>query len=240
MVIAAITSCTNTSNPRCMIGAGLLARNAVARGLKAQPWVKTSLSPGSRVVAVPEERPADALERSASARRLRLHDLHGQLRRAADAESREAIETRPDRGAVLSGNRNFDGRIHPAVRANFLASPPLVVAYALAGTVLFNLDQRAARLAPTASRSTCATSGPTAGDPPHHRAALTPALFASATPPSSRAARMAGLTRAGATVRVEAGQHFHPAAALLRGHAASRRRPRISAARGCWACSATC
>ena len=141
-MIAAITSCTNTSNPAVMIGAGLLARNAVARGLKARSWVKTSLSPGSRVVA-------DYLERSGLQRSLDALGFHttgfgcmscmgnsgplpGPVSEAIEANGITAV-------AVLSGNRNFEGRIHPSVRANFLASPPLVVAYALAGTVLTDL-----------------------------------------------------------------------------------------------------
>jgi aconitate hydratase len=142
VVIAAITSCTNTSNPALMVGAGLLARNAVARGLKAKPWVKTSLSPGSRVVA-------DYLERSGLQRSLDALGFQpvgfgcmtcmgnsGPLP-AAIAQDIEANNVAAV--AVLSGNRNFEGRIHPLARANFLASPPLVVAYALAGTVLVNL-----------------------------------------------------------------------------------------------------
>ncbi|MBI2959504.1 MAG: aconitate hydratase AcnA [Betaproteobacteria bacterium] len=142
VVIAAITSCTNTSNPAVMIGAGLLARNAVARGLKAKPWVKTSLSPGSRVVA-------DYLERSGLQRWLdelgfrpagfgcmtcvgNSGPLPDPIAEALDANGLTVA-------AVLSGNRNFEGRVHPQVRANFLASPPLVVAYAIAGTILADL-----------------------------------------------------------------------------------------------------
>ena len=138
VVIAAITSCTNTSNPAVMIGAGLLARNAVARGLKPRPWVKTSLSPGSRVVA-------DYLEKSGLQRSLDALGFQpvgygcmtcmgnsGPLPAEVDAGSTAV--------AVLSGNRNFEGRVHPAVRAAFLASPPLVVAYALAGSVLVDLE----------------------------------------------------------------------------------------------------
>jgi len=142
VVIAAITSCTNTSNPEVMIGAGLLARNAVTRGLRGRPWVKTSLSPGSRVVA-------DYLARSGLQRSLDALGFQpvgfgcmtcmgnsGPLPAAAA----EAIEADGAMAvAVLSGNRNFEGRIHPSVRANFLASPPLVVAYALAGSVLVDL-----------------------------------------------------------------------------------------------------
>ena len=142
IVIAAITSCTNTSNPHVMIGAGLLARNAVARGLKTRSWVKTSLSPGSRVVA-------DYLAKSGLQTSLDALGFHpagfgcmtcmgnsGPL----PATVAEAIEDGSlATVAVLSGNRNFEGRVHPAVRANFLASPPLVVAYALAGSVLTDL-----------------------------------------------------------------------------------------------------
>jgi aconitate hydratase len=142
VVIAAITSCTNTSNPAVMIGAGLLARNAVARGLKPRPWVKTSLSPGSRVVA-------DYLEKSGLQESLdalgfqpagygcmtcmgNSGPLPGEADEAIKADGLTTV-------AVLSGNRNFEGRVHPAVRAAFLASPPLVVAYALAGSVLVDL-----------------------------------------------------------------------------------------------------
>ena len=142
VVIAAITSCTNTSNPAVMIGAGLLARNAVARGLKARPWVKTSLSPGSRVVA--DYLAQSGLQRSLDALGFHLvgfgcmtcmgnsGPLPAPVADAIEADGITAV-------AVLSGNRNFEGRIHPSVRANFLASPPLVVAYALAGSVLVDL-----------------------------------------------------------------------------------------------------
>jgi aconitate hydratase A / 2-methylisocitrate dehydratase len=139
VLIAAITSCTNTSNPAVMVAAGLLARNANARGLTARPWVKTSLAPGSRVVT-------DYLQRAGL-----LDDLDalgfytvgfgcttcignsGPLKPEIAAAIREGDIVG---ASVLSGNRNFEGRIHPQVRMNFLASPPLVVAYALAG----NLD----------------------------------------------------------------------------------------------------
>ncbi len=136
VVIAAITSCTNTSNPSVLIGAGLLARNAVERGLRTQPWVKTSLAPGSKVVT-------DYLEKAGLQTyldRLGFH-LIGYGCTTCIGNSGplppDVAETVADRdlivAAVLSGNRNFEGRIHPQVRANYLASPPLVVAYALAG-----------------------------------------------------------------------------------------------------------
>ena len=136
VVIAAITSCTNTSNPAVMIGAGLLARNAIARGLTCQPWVKTSLAPGSKVVT-------DYLTKAGLQQYLDQlgFELVGYGCTTCIGNSGplpdEVAQTVADHdlivAAVLSGNRNFEGRIHPQVRANYLASPPLVVAYALAG-----------------------------------------------------------------------------------------------------------
>lgn len=141
MVIAAITSCTNTSNPAVMMAAGLLAEKALAKGLQRKPWVKTSLAPGSKVVT-------DYLTRAGLQSALDQLGFNlvgygcttcignsGPLSEAIDS----AIEAnRLTVCAVLSGNRNFEGRIHPRVKANWLASPPLVVAFALAGTV--NID----------------------------------------------------------------------------------------------------
>ena len=142
VVIAAITSCTNTSNPAVMVGAGLLARNAVAKGLQSKPWVKTSLAPGSKVVTeyLTKTDLLDDLEQ------LGFNVVgygcttcignSGPL----PAEVAEAIQANDLVGcSVLSGNRNFEGRIHPLVRMNFLASPPLVVAYALAGNMHVDL-----------------------------------------------------------------------------------------------------
>ena len=143
VVIAAITSCTNTSNPDVMIGAGLLARNALARGLKVQPWVKTSLSPGSRRVA--EYLALAGLDEPLAQLGFQVVGYgcmtcmgsSGSLPDDVDRQIREAgVRT----VAVLSGNRNFEARIHPLARANYLASPPLVVAYALAGSVLTDLE----------------------------------------------------------------------------------------------------
>ncbi len=144
VIIAAITSCTNTSNPAVMVGAGLLAKKAVARGLKPPPTVKTSLSPGSRVVS-------DYLQKNGLLEPLanlgftiagygcmtcmgNSGSIADDVAAAVDANDTAAV-------AVLSGNRNFEGRIHPHARANFLASPPLVVAYALAGTILKDLTR---------------------------------------------------------------------------------------------------
>jgi aconitate hydratase len=144
VVIAAITSCTNTSNPSVMLCAGLLARNAVARGLRVQPWVKTSLAPGSKVVTryLEEAGVMPALEV------LKFHVVGygcttciGNSGPLPDAISRAIHEHDLIAVSVLSGNRNFEGRISPDVRANYLASPPLVVAYALAGRMDFDLTR---------------------------------------------------------------------------------------------------
>jgi len=142
VVIAAITSCTNTSNPGVMLAAGLLARNAVKRGLRAQPWVKTSLAPGSRVVT-DYYRQAGLL---GDLEQLGFHVVGygcttciGNSGPVPDEVSRAVSEGNLVAAAVLSGNRNFEGRVHPIVKANYLASPPLVVAYALAGTVDIDL-----------------------------------------------------------------------------------------------------
>jgi aconitate hydratase len=144
VVLAAITSCTNTSNPAAMIAAGLLARAAVGRGLKTRPWVKASLAPGSRVVADY----LDAAGLTESLERLRFHVVgfgcttcNGNSGPLAPAVSRAIRAADLAAVAVLSGNRNFDGRIHPEVRASYLASPPLVVAYALAGTMDIDLSR---------------------------------------------------------------------------------------------------
>jgi len=142
VVIAAITSCTNTSNPSVMVAAGLLAKKAVERGLKTQPWVKTSLAPGSKVVT-------NYLERAGLMPYLEALGFHlvgygcttciGNSGPLPEAVSRAVEEGNLVVVSVLSGNRNFEGRINPDVRANYLASPPLVVAYALAGRIDIDL-----------------------------------------------------------------------------------------------------
>lgn len=142
VVIAAITSCTNTSNPSVMVGAGLLARNAVARGLQRKPWVKSSLAPGSRVVTeylrkAGLDEPLDALGfQTVGYGCTTCIGNSGPLPApVADAvNTNDLVVT-----SVLSGNRNFEGRVNPLVKANYLASPPLVVAYAIAGTVDIDL-----------------------------------------------------------------------------------------------------
>ena len=142
VLIAAITSCTNTSNPSVMLAAGLLARKARERGLKAKPWVKTSLAPGSRVVTDYYKK-ADLLDDLAAVGFYLVGygcttciGNSGPLKPEISAGVKAGDLTAC---AVLSGNRNFEGRVHPEVRMNFLASPPLVVAYALAGTLDLDL-----------------------------------------------------------------------------------------------------
>jgi aconitate hydratase len=143
VVIAAITSCTNTSNPSVMVGAGLLAKKALEKGLNVKPYVKTSLAPGSRVVTeyLKQANLIDPLAQlgfnvvgyGCTTCIGNSGPLPGEVAKAVTGSDLVAA-------AVLSGNRNFEGRVHPLVKANFLASPPLVVAYALAGTVDINLD----------------------------------------------------------------------------------------------------
>src|SRR5256712_9182127 len=144
VVIAAITSCTNTSNPSVMLAAGLLAKKAVERGLRVQPWVKTSLAPGSRVVSdyLKETGLMPYLEK------LRFHLVGygcttciGNSGPLAEPVAQAVQDNGLVVAAVLSGNRNFEARIHPQVRASYLASPPLVVAFALAGTVDIDLTK---------------------------------------------------------------------------------------------------
>src|SRR5579859_381558 len=144
VAIAAITSCTNTSNPALLVGAGLLARNAVQKGLSVKPWVKTSLAPGSRAVT-------DYLHDAGLLSFLEQLKFNlvgygcttciGNSGPLPDEVASTITDQNLTVAAVLSGNRNFEGRIHPQVKANYLASPPLVVAYALAGTVDIDLDR---------------------------------------------------------------------------------------------------
>ena len=144
VVIAAITSCTNTSNPAVLMAAGLLAKNAVEKGLTSKPWVKTSLGPGSRVVT----EYLNAAGLSAALDALKFNTVGygcttciGNSGPLPGAVSKQIEERGLVVASVLSGNRNFEGRVHAEVRANYLASPPLVVAYALAGTVTKDLTK---------------------------------------------------------------------------------------------------
>ena len=145
VVIAAITSCTNTSNPAVMLGAGLLAKKAAAKGLKAQPWVKTSIGPGSLVVT-------DYLEKTGLLKELEKIGFFivgygcttciGNSGPLPTEISKGIAEGDLAVASVLSGNRNFEGRVHPEVKMNYLASPPLEVAYALAGTLDIDLTKQ--------------------------------------------------------------------------------------------------
>jgi aconitate hydratase len=146
VVIAAITSCTNTSNPSVMVGAGLMAKKAVERGLKVRPWVKTSLAPGSKVVS--DYLSKAGLDKYLDKLGFQLVGYGCTTCIGNSGPLPEPIANAVNEGdlvaaAVLSGNRNFEGRVHPQVRANYLASPMLVVAYALAGTMKVNLTREA-------------------------------------------------------------------------------------------------
>jgi aconitate hydratase len=144
VIIAAITSCTNTSNPRNVIAAGLLARNANRLGLTRKPWVKTSLAPGSKAVALylDEAGLTTELERLGfGVVAFACTTCNGMSGALDPAIQKEIIERDLYATAVLSGNRNFDGRIHPYAKQAFLASPPLVVAYAIAGTVRVDIEK---------------------------------------------------------------------------------------------------
>ncbi|MFP2931130.1 aconitate hydratase AcnA [Pyxidicoccus sp. 3LG] len=151
VVIASITSCTNTSNPAVLVGAGILAKKAVERGLNPKPWVKTSLAPGSRVVT-------EYLRESGLLPYLEAVGFHvvgygcttciGNSGPLTEPVANAVVEGDLVVAAVLSGNRNFEGRINPHVRMNYLASPPLVVAYALAGEVGLDLDKEPLGLDP--------------------------------------------------------------------------------------------
>lgn len=151
VVLAAITSCTNTSNPYVMMGAGLVAKKAAALGLKAKPWVKTSLAPGSKVVT--EYLQKAGLDKALDALGFNLVGYGCTTCIGNSGPLAEPIEAAiKDNNlvvaSVLSGNRNFEGRVHPFIRANYLASPPLVVAYAIAGSM--NIDITKDAIAQTA------------------------------------------------------------------------------------------
>ena len=143
VVIAAITSCTNTSNPEVMLGAALLARNAVEKGLSSKPWVKTSMAPGSQVVS-------DYYEKAGLWPYLEKLGFYlvgygcttciGNSGPLPDEVSEAVNDNDLSVAAVLSGNRNFEGRINPDVKMNYLASPPLVIGYAIAGTMDFDFE----------------------------------------------------------------------------------------------------
>ncbi|SFU62701.1 Fe/S-dependent 2-methylisocitrate dehydratase AcnD [Halomonas korlensis] len=144
VIIAAITSCTNTSNPRNMIAAGLMARNANARGLARKPWVKSSLAPGSKTVQLYLEEAGLLSELETlgfGVVAFACTTCNGMSGALDPVIQKELVDRDLYSTAVLSGNRNFDGRIHPYAKQAFLASPPLVVAYAIAGTIRFDIEK---------------------------------------------------------------------------------------------------
>jgi aconitate hydratase len=144
VIIAAITSCTNTNNPRNMVAAGLLARNANARGLTRKPWVKSSLAPGSKTVTLYLEEAGlmpELEQLGFGVVAYACTTCNGMSGALDPVIQKEVIERDLYATAVLSGNRNFDGRIHPYAKQAFLASPPLVVAYAIAGTIRFDIEK---------------------------------------------------------------------------------------------------
>ena len=146
VVIAAITSCTNTSNPAVLVAAGLLARNAVKRGLRSKPWVKTSLAPGSQVVTAYLEKAGLIQDLEALGFNLVGYGCTTCIGNSGPLPTNVSAAITQGNlavAAVLSGNRNFEGRVHPEVKLNYLASPPLVVAYALTGTVDVDLTHDA-------------------------------------------------------------------------------------------------
>jgi aconitate hydratase len=162
VLIAAITSCTNTSNPSVLLAAGLLAKKAVEAGLTVAPHIKTSLAPGSRVVTeyLTAAGLLPYLEKLGFG--VTAYGCTTCIGNAGDLTPElNATIVKNDivASAVLSGNRNFEARIHPNIRSNFLASPPLVVAYAIAGNMTSRPDDRAGRQGQTARTSTWATSG---------------------------------------------------------------------------------
>jgi aconitate hydratase len=180
VVIAAITSCTNTSNPAVMLAAGLLAQKAVERGLETKPWVKTSLAPGSRVVSAYLEK--SGVQQSLDQLGFNLVGYgcttcignSGPLPPAVE-ESISAQDLQVS--AVLSGNRNFEGRVHPLTRFNWLASPPLVVAFALAGTTRIDLSTEPLGTDPKGNPVYLADIWPTANEVRTLEQSLTPAMF---------------------------------------------------------------
>ncbi len=248
VVIASITSCTNTSNPSVMVGAALLAKNAVERGLAVKPWVKTTLAPGSKVVT-------DYYERAGLTPYLDKLGFNlvgygcttciGNSGPLPEEISAAVNENDLAVVSVLSGNRNFEGRINPDVKMNYLASPPLVVAYALAGTMDFDFDDRAARhRRRRRARCTCATSGRRPQEVGgHRRGGDQPGDVHARTTPTSSPATSGGARCRRRPATPSPGTRSRPTSAsrpyfdgMPRGPGAGHRRRRAPA---CWRCSAT-
>ena len=245
VVIAAITSCTNTSNPSVMIGAALLAKKAVEQGLTRKPWVKTSLAPGSKVVT-------DYYDRAGLTPYLDKLGFNlvgygcttciGNSGPMIEEVSAAVNEADLAVTAVLSGNRNFEGRINPDVKMNYLASPPLVVAYALAGSM--DVDLPTTRSAPTATatRSTCTTSGPRRRRSRRRSTRPSPARCTPTTTPTCSPATRSGRACDARRATPSSGTRTRPTSASPRTSTAcrpSRRRSPTSPARACCSSSAT-
>ena len=180
VVIAAITSCTNTSNPGVMLAAGLLARNARKHGLEVKPWVKTSLAPGSRVVT--EYYEASGLQEDLNALGFNVVGYGCTTCIGNSGPLPEQIEAAIDEaglivGSVISGNRNFEGRVHGKVKASYLASPPLVVAYALAGSLEVDLSTQPVGYAPDGTPVMLSDLWPTDEELAEALAVITPEMF---------------------------------------------------------------
>jgi aconitate hydratase len=198
VVIAAITSCTNTSNPSVMMAAGLLAKKAVEKGLSRRPWVKSSLAPGSKVVT--EYFRAAGLTPYLDQLGFNLVGYGCTTCIGNSGPLLEPIEQAIQQAdltvaSVLSGNRNFEGRVHPLVKANWLASPPLVVAYALAGSIHLDLTSQPLGQGKAANRSTSRTSGQASRRLPRPSRRSTPPCSARSTPRSSPATSNGGRSR---------------------------------------------
>ncbi len=180
VVIAAITSCTNTSNPGVMLAAGLLARNARKHGLEVKPWVKTSLAPGSRVVT--EYYEASGLQEDLNALGFNVVGYGCTTCIGNSGPLPEQIEAAIDEaglivGSVISGNRNFEGRVHGKVKASYLASPPLVVAYALAGSLEVDLSTQPVGYAPDGTPVMLSELWPTDEELAEALSVITPEMF---------------------------------------------------------------
>ena len=246
VVIAAITTCTNTSNPSVMVAAGLVAKKAVEKGLTVPPWVKTSLAPGSKVVR-------DYLEKAGLLPYLEKIKFHivgygcttcignsGPLPK----EVSEAIDEKDlVVASVLSGNRNFEGRINSEVRANYLMSPPLVVAFALAGRIDLDLRKDPIGKGRDGQEVYLADLWPPQREVEETiRKSISSDMFTRSYGEVYEGdEQLARVARAqGRDLRLGKGFHLHPPRPLLRRHdAATRAGSKTSTARACWPCSAT-
>ena len=246
VVISAITSCTNTSNPSVMVGAGLLAKKAVARGLKAKPWVKTSLAPGSKVVT-------EYLTQTGLLEPLGEMGFHlvgygcttcvGNGGPLPENINNAIQEGNLVTSAVLSGNRNFEGRIHPSIRANYLASPPLVVAYAIAGNMdvdLYNdpIGEDSDGKPGHAERDLAQPRGSARGSGQGRHRRRFPQGVQRRVHRRRHVAEHAGAR--GRAVRLGRGLHLCPADPVLWRHTGgARRAPGHQGGAGCWRCWGT-